>query len=143
MKTIEQLTAPTTAWYSSNDEENWYGGPYKTRDEAEDEAELAEHRLIMRAKKRPIRVSEFFDVESFFELVEERNEDFINDDGYPILDFLPAVNMDLQCRVKKAIDEWQVEHQLAPEAWPFDSSDTPEEAAWALTITEEEDDSDV
>ena len=129
-RTIEQLTQPHTAWYSSNDEEVWSGGPYDTREEAEDEAKANEHRLIMQASKGPIRLSRFFDQADFIEQAEENLYDMANDDGDPILDFPPAVNLDLQARVRVAIDEWQVAHQLSPVAWRFDSSGPVEFAEW-------------
>lgn len=131
MKTIEQLTAPHTAWYSSNDEENWQGGPYDTREEAEAEAKGSEHRLIMQATKGQIRVSRFFDQGNFFEQAEESLYDICNEDGDPILDFTPEVNLDLQARVRAAIDAWQVAHQLSPQGWRFDSCGDVEIAAWA------------
>lgn len=131
MKTIEQLTAPHTAWYSSNDEENWQGGPYDTREEAEAEAKASEHRLIMQATKGQIRVSRFFDQGNFFEQAEESLYDICNEDGDPILDFTPEVNLDLQARVRAAIDAWQVAHQLSPQGWRFDSCGDVEIAAWA------------
>ncbi|AZV00371.1 hypothetical protein pthi1_p06 [Paracoccus phage vB_PthS_Pthi1] len=131
MKTIEQLTASETAWYSSNDEDVWTGGPYDTRQEAEEEAKANWHRLIMRATKTPIRVSKHFDQGGFFEAAEESLYDLCNEDGDPTLDFDPAVNLDLQTRVRAAIDEWQVAHQLAPTPWRFSGGDEPEIAAWA------------
>jgi len=131
MKTIEQLTASETAWYSSNDTEVWHGGPYATREEAEDGAKAEEHEWIMRATKFPIRVSEFFSQGCFFEAAEESLYDQSNDEGDPILDFTPAINLDLQSRVQAAIDEWQVAHQLSPMPWRFSGSDEPEIAAWA------------
>ncbi|QFG35295.1 hypothetical protein BDE18_3356 [Paracoccus pantotrophus] len=131
MKTIEQLTAPETAWYSSNDDEVWAGGPYATRDEAEAEAKACGHRLIMQAAKVPVRVSQHFDQGEFFEAAEESLYDLCNEDGDPILYFDPAVNLDLQARVRAAIDEWQVAHQLSPMPWRFSGSDKPEIAAWA------------
>lgn len=130
-KTIDQLTAPHTAWYSSNDEENWQGGPYSTREEAEAEAEGNEHRLIMQATKGPIRVSRFFDQGGFLEQAEESLYDICNENGDPILDFTPEVNLDLQARVRAAIDSWQVAHQLSPQGWCFDSCEAHEIAAWA------------
>lgn len=133
MKTIEQLTASNTAWYSSNDKEVWTGGPYDTRQEAEKEAEANGHRLIMRATKDPDRVSEHFDQGEFFDAAEGSLYDLCNEDGDPILDFDSAVNLDLQSRVRAAIDEWQVAHQLSPMPWRFSSSDEPEIAAWAKT----------
>ncbi|QEU08201.1 hypothetical protein [Paracoccus yeei] len=130
-KTLDQLTAADTAWYSSNDEEVWSGGPYETRKEAEQEAKASEHRLIMQATKWPIRVSRFFDQADFIERAEESLYDIANEDGDPILDFTPEVNLDLQARVRAAIDEWQVAHQLSPVAWRFDTSGDVEIAAWA------------
>jgi hypothetical protein len=130
MKTIVQLTASSTAWYSSNDEEHWTGGPYETREEAEAGAKDNEHRLICEATKGPIRVSRLFDQCEFIENAEERIHDLSNEDGDPILDFKPEVNLNLRDRVRKAIDEWQVAHQLAPMPWLFDYCSKPELAAW-------------
>lgn len=130
-KTIEQLTEPHTAWYTSNDEECWSGGPYDTREEAEVCAKSDEHRLIIQATKCPIRVSKMFDQGSFIEDAEEHLYDLCNEEGDPLLDFKPEVNLDLQARVRAAIDEWQVAHQLSPQGWRFDSSDDFEIAAWA------------
>lgn len=130
-KTLSELTAPQTHWYSSNDEECWAGGPYDTREEAEVEAKANEHRLIMQATKTPIRVSRFFDQADFIEQAEESLYDIANEDGDPLLDFTPQVNLDLQARVRVAIDEWQVAHQLSPVAWRFDTSGDVEIAAWA------------
>lgn len=131
MKTIDQLTAGQTAWYTSNDVEVWTGGPYESREEAEAGAKANEHRLIMQATKTPILVSDYFDQEAFFEAAEESLYDQCNEDGDPILDFKPEVNADLQARVCKAIDEWQVAHQLSPQPWWFSSSGEVEIAAWA------------
>lgn len=131
LKTLDQLTAADTAWYSSNDEEVWSGGPYDTREEAEVEAKANEHRLIMQATKWPIRVSRFFDQADFIEQAEESLYDLANEDGDPILDFTPEVNLDLQARVRAAIDEWQVAHQLSLVAWRFYTSGDVEIAAWA------------
>ena len=130
--TIEALTKSQTFWYSSNDEECWQGGPYDTREEAEGKAKASEHRLIVEATKTPIRVSLCFDEASFIEQAEESLYDRANEDGDPLLDFLPAVNLDLQARVRAAIDDWQVAHQLAPVAWRFDSTGPVETASWAL-----------
>lgn len=131
MKNIEQLTQDQTAWYSSNDEECWQGGPYDTREEAEAEAKASEHRLICEASKSPIRISRLFDQATFIEQAEESLYDMANEDGDPILDFKPEVNLDLQARVRATIDDWQVAHQLAPVAWRFDWSGPAEVAAWA------------
>lgn len=128
---IEALTETHTAWYSSNDEEIWHGGPYATRAEAEAEAKCEEHHLIMEASKTPIRVSKLFDVNEFSEQAEESMCDIANEDGDPILDFTQEVRDDLQARVRAAIDEWQVAHRLSPMAWRFDSSGPVEIAAWA------------
>ena len=130
-KTLLELTAPQTSWYSSNDDECWSGGPYDTREEAEVEAKANEHRLIMQATKTPIRVSRFFDQADFIEQAEESLYDLANEDGDPVLDFTPEVNLDLRARVRAAIDEWQVAHQLSPVAWRFDTSGDVEIAAWA------------
>lgn len=130
-RTIDALTQSQTFWYSSNDEECWQGGPYDTREEAEIEAKANEHRLIMEATKGPIRVSRFFCQASFIEQAEESLYDMANEDGDPLLDFLADVNLDLQARVRAAIDEWQVAHQLSPVAWRFDSTGPVEIAAWA------------
>lgn len=130
-KTIEELTASHTAWYSSNDEEFWDGGPYDTREEAEHWAKENGHRLIMQATKCPIRVSGHFDQGRFIEDAEESLYDRCGEDGGPILDFTPDVNSDLHARVRAAIDEWQVAHQLSPLAWRFDNSGEVEIALWA------------
>lgn len=130
-KTIEQLIAKHTAWYSSNDEENWQGGPYDSREEAETEARSNEHRLIVLASKANIRVSNLFDVETFLENAEESISDLSNEDCEPILDFTQNDCEDLQARVRAAIDDWQVARQLAPAPWCFISCGEPEIAAWA------------
>ena len=130
-KTLSELTATQAHWYSSNDEECWAGGPYDTREEAEVEAKANEHRLIVQATKTPIRVSCFFDQADFIEQAEEGLYDIANEDGDPILDFTPEVNLDLQARVRAEIDEWQVAHQLSPVGWRFDTSGDIEIAAWA------------
>lgn len=129
-KTLDELTAGMTAWYSSNSEDIWTGGPYETREEAEDMAQGDEHCLIMRATKVPIRVSAFFDVDRFVESTEERLLDQGNEDGDPLLDFSGEVFADLQCRVRAAIDEWQVAHQLSPMPWAFFDNEGPMLAAW-------------
>ena len=129
MKTIEQLTTGSTAWYSSNDEEIWTGGPYATRDEAEIEAQANGHRLICEAGKTPVRVSKHFDAEYFLERADEDLDDYKGEDGDPILDFTKEAEVDLQKRVREAIDAWQVAHQLSPTPWMFDFSDA-EAAAW-------------
>lgn len=129
--TIEDLNASQTAWYSSNDEEIWHGGPYGTREEAEAGAKAEEHRLIMRATKGPIRVSRLFAGDSFLEMAEENLSDLANEDGDPILDFSAEACADFETRVRAAIDEWQIAHRLSPVAWRFDSSDPVEIAAWA------------
>ena len=130
-KTLPELTAPQSRWYSSNDEECWAGGPYDTREEAEVEAKANEHRLIVQATKTPIRVSRFFDQADFIEQAEESLHDVSNECGDPLLDFTPEVNLDLQARVRAAIDEWQVAHQLSPVAWRFDTNGDVEIAAWS------------
>ncbi|WP_103173729.1 hypothetical protein [Paracoccus sp. SY] len=131
MKTIEELTAGSRAWYSSNDEEVWSGGPYATREEAEAEAEANEHRMICEAEKKPIQVSLQFDRDTFFEAAEESLWDQCNEDGDPLLDFTLEVQNDLQKRVREAIDAWQVAHQLSPMPWRFEYTSDPEIAAWA------------
>ncbi|AGT07926.1 hypothetical protein JCM7686_0817 [Paracoccus aminophilus JCM 7686] len=130
-RAIEALTQARTAWYSSNDEEVWHGGPYDTREEAEAGAKAEEHRLIVQATKGPIRVSRFFDHEAFLERAEEDLCELSNEDGDPILDFKAEACEDLGKRVRAAIDEWQVAHGLAPVAWCFDSCEPVEIAAWA------------
>lgn len=130
LKSIEELTAPRTAWFSSNDEECWTGGPYDTREEAEAGADGEEHRLVTQATKTPIRVSRLFGAEHFLEGADEALYDYSNEEGDPTLDFTPAAILDLQARVRAAIDEWQVAHQLAPTAWAFTSCDEAEAAAW-------------
>lgn len=129
MKTIEQLTKADTSWYSSNDEEIWSSGPYATREEAEACAEDEDHRLITRATKAAIRIALYFDQGTFFEAADEALYDA--NSGELVLDFAPDVNLDLQVRVRAAIDEWQVAHQLAPVPWRFDDCDKPMIAAWA------------
>lgn len=131
-KSLAELTAPVTAWYSSNDQDIWHGGPYDSREEAEAEAEGSEHHLIMQATKHPILVSDYFDLEGFFEAAEECLYDQCDDDGSPLLDFKAEVQADLKKRVCAAIDEWQVAHQLSPMPWRFSGSDKPETAAWSI-----------
>lgn len=135
MKTLEELTAGSTAWYSSNDEETWSSGPYDDREGAEAEAKANEHSLICKAGKTPFRVSMFFDQGTFFEAAEESLWDQCNEDGDPLLDFTLEVQNDLQKRVREAIDAWQVAHQLSPLPWRFDFCDV-EVAAWTKEPTE-------
>ncbi|WP_295045153.1 hypothetical protein [uncultured Paracoccus sp.] len=136
LKTIEELTASHTAWYSSNDQDIWSGGPYDTREEAEAEAAGSEHRLIVQATKPPIRLSRYFTHGEFLEGVDDALCDYHDPDGCPATDFAPAVNMDLQARVCAAIDEWQVAHQLAPCTWAFTGFGAVETAAWVKDAEE-------
>lgn len=122
MKTIEQLTKSYEVWYSSNDEELWHGGPYDNKEEADQCSFDEEHVLICKASKTPFRVSQFFDVDRFFEDAEESIFELGSEDGEPMLDFKADVVADLQSRVRAAIDEWQVAHQLSPVPWSFDGS---------------------
>lgn len=130
-KSLEQLTAKHTGWYTSNDEEHWAAGPFETREEAEEVAKGHEHRLITQATKGPVRVSSQFDVEEFIEAANEALYDMGNEDGDPIIDLSMEASNDLRVRVRAAIDEWQVAHQIAPHPWCFDSTTETEIAAWA------------
>lgn len=131
MKTIEQLTAKLNAWYSSNDEEVWHGGPYASEEEAEAGAKSEEHRLIAKATKGYIRLSEHFHVANFLmETEEHRLCDMASEDGDPILDFTTEQQADLQVRIRTAIDEWQVAHQLTITPWVFSGCDEPKAAIW-------------
>lgn len=130
MKTIEQLTAQDNGWYTSNDEEHWSNGPFADREQAEAEAQANEHYLICEAGRNPVRLSEYFEADTFLERAEEDLEELSNE-GDPILDRItPEQEADLQARVRAAIDAWQVAHQIAPVPYMF-SFCHAEGAAWA------------
>lgn len=129
MKTIEQLTAERTGWYTSNDDEHWQNGPFDSREAAEVEAQANEDYLICEAGKRPVRLSEYFEVDTFLETTEDNLLELSND-GDPILDVINQEQQaDLEARVRAAIDAWQVAHQIAPVPYMF-SFCRPEKAAW-------------
>lgn len=119
-KTIEELTAEHVGWYASNDEERWSGGPFDTREEAEAVARKDELRLIAQGSTRAVRVSKLFFSCDFLDAAEEAISDLQNEDGDPILDFTSEATADLERRVRQAIDEWQVAHQLSPQPSLFD-----------------------
>lgn len=120
MKTLEELLATKVEWYASNDEENYHCGPFATREDAMAEALADELSVIAETWRTPIRVSAYFDAATFLATSDEDMADLANEDGDPLLDFKAVVVADLQVRVRRAIDEWQVAHQLAPVTYCFD-----------------------
>jgi len=134
IKTIEDLTMPETGWWITKDEESYSGGPLDTREEALLAAMEADAHGIAYLTRKPVRVSDLFDAESFIEVAEEVNaDDWHDENGDPVLDFTEDEVADLQAAVCAAIDDWQVRHQLAPMPWLCVSVDDAESLAETAT----------
>ena len=119
-KTIEELTAPITGWWITHDEETYHSGPIATREDAVTTAEEQHASAIIYGSRFPVRISDLFSAGDFLDRAEDDNEEWHGDNAFPLLRFTSEQLSDLQASVCKAMDEWQVRHQLAIVPWCFD-----------------------
>ena len=108
-------------WYSGENEEEFSGGPFDTRDEAIDALDGYGGYIVL-ARKVPLQLSKHFDATLFLEGAEDDVCDLCNENGDPIFDMSKEQSEDLQARVRAAIDAWQYAHNLTFVPWFFSES---------------------
>lgn len=108
-------------WYSGSNEEEFGNGPFDTREQAIAELDGYDG-FVMLARKVPLRLSGYFDVETLLESAEDATYDMANYDGDPIFDVSKDQQEDLQARVRAAIEAWQYAHNLTFVPWAFTES---------------------
>lgn len=102
------------SWWVGYDEER-YHTECATRDEAVRIASEEQYGgYIVEARKPDLKISRFFDGESFAEDAEEEacEEHGDPETGDPVFDLTPDQIKDLQATVRAAIDAWQEKHCL-------------------------------
>lgn len=119
------------AWWASFDGGERYSvGPEVSREaviEAAREYGGGDPFVVVEATQRPVRLSDFIDVEDLVERADERawedhgDPDDPDDSGNPIFDFSATgpVAANLEARIKRAVDEWQDANGVAPVSWRF------------------------
>lgn len=105
-------------WYAGSNEETFGHGPFDTREQAIEELDGYGGYVVM-ARKVPLRLSSYFDVDRLLENAEETAYDMANEDGDPLFDVTDEQEADLQARVRAAIDAWQYAHGLTFIPWSF------------------------
>lgn len=108
-------------WYSGSDEEQFSGGPFDTREQAIADLDGYGGYVIL-ARKVPLRLAEYFDVDTFLENAEEVAYDACNENGDPVFDVSKEQSEDLQARIRAVIEAWQYAHNLTFVPWAFTSS---------------------
>jgi hypothetical protein len=122
-------------WWSGHDEENFALGPFDTRQEAIDAAQhdacgefqdvddvwkVGVH--LVEARKDPLRLADFIDVEGMLERAEESVSDSDRASEYddpPYFEITPAQESALTERIKTICDEWQAQFGIRPETYTF------------------------
>ena len=115
-------------WYSGPDGETFTSGPFNTREQAIAELD-GEGGYVILARKVPLRLSGYFDVDTFLEQAEESAYDMANEDGDPLFDVTKDQQEDLQARVRTAIEAWQYAHGLTFMPWSFSETKNLEKIA--------------
>lgn len=108
-------------WYSGSSEEVFTNGPFETRDEAAQNLE-GFGGFVIEAYKSPLHLSNHFYAESLLEDAEEDVSELADEDGSLIFLTTKEQEIDLQAKVRAAIDEWQKAHGLTFIPWCFSSS---------------------
>lgn len=115
-------------WYASSDGELFTVGPYGDKQDAINEAvsdelgwnEGACHFTIAYAKEQVARVSSRFDADRFIEDAEDHYCEYGDPDGnQAMIEPTREQIADLETRVRKAIDDWQVVNGLRFKLWAF------------------------
>jgi hypothetical protein len=110
---MSTLTNPDWGWYVGYTDESYPSGPHNTREEAVQIAkEEFEGGYIVEAYRRPIDLSQHFEVDRFLEDFEDSNYDLGNEDGDPLIDITPAQEKELEEMVRQAIKNWQTRNGL-------------------------------
>ena len=105
-------------WYSGSNEEEFSGGPFDTRHQAIAELDGYGGYIVL-ARKVPLRLSGYFDVDAFLESAEDAAYDLCNENGDPVFDVSKEQSEDLQARIRAAIEAWQYAHNLTFVPWAF------------------------
>lgn len=108
-------------WYSGSNEEQFSGGPFDTREEAIADLDGYGGYIVL-ARKVPLRLSGYFDVDTFLEQAEEAAYDLCNESGDTLFDLSKEQSEDLQARIRTAIEAWQYAHNLTFVPWAFTGS---------------------
>lgn len=112
------MTQPDWKWYAGSNEEEFHSGPFDTREEAVYALD-GEGGFIIEAHKHLESLASYFDAHRFLEDAEDSAYDMANPDGGPLFDATGAQIIDLEKRVREAIDQWQESHNLVFEPWAF------------------------
>ena len=112
-------------WYSGHNDENFSNGPFDTKEQAIAELDGYGGYVIM-ARKVPLRLSGYFDVDQLLEGAEESVYDQCNDNGDPIFDVTEDQSADLQARILAEIEAWQDAHNLTFMPWAFSQTNAVE-----------------
>lgn len=115
------MTQPDWKWYAGSNEEEFHSGPFDTREEAIDALD-GSRGFIIEAHKRPLTLSSCFDATRFFEDAEESVYELANPDGELLFEATGTQIEDLEKRVRKAIDQWQENHNMVFIPWCFSQS---------------------
>ena len=108
-------------WYSGSDQEQFSGGPFDTREQAIADLDGCGGYIVL-ARKVPLRLSGYFDIDAFMESAEEAAYELCNENGDPLFDVSKEQSEDLQARIRAAIEAWQYAHNLTFVPWAFTES---------------------
>ena len=112
------MTEQEWKWYAGSNEETFEYGPFDTREQAIAELDGYGGYVIM-ARRVSLRLSKYFDADTFLENAEDRSCDMANEDGDPVFDIDSDHKADLEARVRAAIEVWQYANGLTFIPWAF------------------------
>lgn len=115
------MTYQEWKWYAGSNEEEFQHGPFDTREQAIAELDGYGGYIVL-ARKVPVRLSGYFDADTFLENAEDSAYDMANEDGDPVFDISKDQQEDLQARIRAAIDAWQYAHNLTFMPWAFNGT---------------------
>lgn len=112
------MTEQEWKWYSGSNEETFEYGPFDTREQAIAELDGYGGYIVL-ARKVPLRLSGYFDADTFLENAEDSAYDMANENGDPVFDISSDQQADLEARIRAAIEAWQYAHNLTFMPWAF------------------------
>jgi hypothetical protein len=120
--TLDELTANLTGWWASRDGEFYTVGSEASREAAisaatEEELGLGDGNCasftVALCTAAQVRLSAMFRADRFLEECEDQADDYqFEGEPSPFFEVTKEQEADLEARVRAALDEWQVAHQL-------------------------------
>ena len=105
-------------WYSGISDEELSHGPFDMREQAVSALDGYGGYVVL-ARKVPLLLSGYFDVDTFLENAEDAACDLGNEHGDLLFNVSKEQSDDLQARIRAAIELWQYAHDLTFLPWVF------------------------